>query len=88
MTGNMLETMLEHTLHDYVQIVLKNYFQNLGEALPSNVYTMVISEVEKALFQGVLDYTHHNQSKAAQYLGLNRGTLRKKLREYDLDTHD
>jgi Fis family transcriptional regulator len=45
---------------------------------------MVISEVERPLFEAVLEYTRGNQSRAAAVLGINRGTLRKKLRMYGL----
>lgn len=75
---------IEYTLHDYVTLVLKNYFHKLGDP-PAQLYTMVISEVEKALFKSVLEHAHHNQSKAAHFLGVSRGTLRKKLKEYGID---
>ena len=45
---------------------------------------MVLHQVEEPLFKAVLDYTQHNQSHAAALLRLNRGTLRKKLRQYGL----
>lgn len=79
--------MLQHTLHEYVELVIKDYFQHLEGTPPSNVYLMVISEVEKALLKSVLDHVEHNQSKAALVLGISRGTLRSKLKAYDLDTH-
>jgi Fis family transcriptional regulator, factor for inversion stimulation protein len=82
MTGNHLE----HTLHDYVRLTLENYFQQLGEQSPVNLYQMVTSEVEKALFKTVLHYTCDNQSKAAQCLGMSRGTLRKKLKQYNMES--
>jgi Fis family transcriptional regulator len=44
--------------------------------------------VEEPLFRAVLDYVAGNQSRAAEVLGLNRGTLRKKLREYGLTESD
>jgi Fis family transcriptional regulator len=76
--------MTKHTLPDCVQTALKAYFENLGDQKPSNIYTMVMSEAEKAVFKAVLHYAQNKQSMAAQYLGISRGTLRKKLREYDL----
>ncbi len=45
---------------------------------------MVLSEVEAPLLEVVMDYANHNQTKASQLLGLNRGTLRKKLKQYGL----
>jgi Fis family transcriptional regulator len=44
----------------------------------------VISEVEQPLFEAVLEYTDGNQCRAADILGINRGTLRKKLKTYNL----
>lgn len=63
---------------------LQQYFQDLGEETPSQLYNFVIREVEGPMLQVVMDYTNHNQSQAAAILGLNRGTLRKKLKEYNL----
>ena len=82
MTGKMLE----YTLHDYVQLVLKDYFEKLDNEKPAKIYAMVIAEVEKALFKSVLEYAKNNQSKAAKYLNVSRGTLRKKLKEYHLES--
>jgi len=48
------------------------------------LYDLVIGEVERPLFKAVMDYTHGNQSQAAGILGINRGTLRKKLRSYSI----
>ena len=50
----------------------------------SELYDMVLHQVEEPLFRAVMDYTQQNQSHAATMLGLNRGTLRKKLRQYGL----
>ena len=49
-----------------------------------DLYDMVLRQIEEPLLREVLDYTQHNQSHAATMLGLNRGTLRKKLRQYGL----
>jgi Fis family transcriptional regulator len=84
MTGNRFE----HTLHDYVKLTLQEYLQQLGEQAPINIYPMVMTEVETAIFKTILEYTDNNQSKAAQCLGMNRGTLRKKLKEYNMDPSD
>jgi len=74
----------QHTLRECVEETLQKYFTHLDGHDVSNVYEMVISEVEAPLLEVVLRYTHHNQSKAAELLGLNRGTLRKKLKQYGL----
>ena len=59
-------------------------FYNESQDEPINVYNMVMAEVEKPLIQAVMKYTGHNQSKAAEVLGLNRGTFRKKLAIYGM----
>jgi Fis family transcriptional regulator, factor for inversion stimulation protein len=63
---------------------LDGYFMKLNGHKPGDLYQLVIGEVEKPLFRAVLDYTNGNQSEAAEILGINRGTLRKKLRSYNL----
>jgi Fis family transcriptional regulator len=63
---------------------LRSYFKTLNGHRPGALYQLVIGEVEKPLFRAVLDYTHGNQSEAAEILGINRGTLRKKLRDHNL----
>jgi Fis family transcriptional regulator len=73
-----------YTLRDYVYIALQKYFKQVGDHVPTNLYEMVISEVEAPLLQAVLKYTEGNQSQAAALLGMNRGTLRKKMKQYQL----
>ncbi|CAI8329625.1 MAG: DNA-binding transcriptional regulator Fis [Alteromonadaceae bacterium] len=50
----------------------------------TDFYELVLAEVEEPLLRVVMEYTGNNQSRAAAMLGLNRGTLRKKLRQYKL----
>jgi Fis family transcriptional regulator len=61
------------------------YFSTLNGHNPGQLYDLVLREVEEPLFKAVLDYAAGNQSRAAEILGINRGTLRKKLRTYGLD---
>ena len=63
---------------------LNSYFETLNGHKPGDLYQLVIGEVEKPLFRAVLTYTNGNQSEAAEILGINRGTLRKKLKDYKL----
>lgn len=71
-------------LHQHTEDALKQYFRNLNGDRPGDLYDLVIGEVERPLFKAVMDYTDGNQSQAAGILGINRGTLRKKLRSYSL----
>lgn len=54
--------------------------------LVTNLYDLVLREVELPLIQSVLTFTNGNQSRTATMLGLNRGTLRKKMKLYGLDS--
>jgi Fis family transcriptional regulator len=68
----------------HTEDALDQYFTTLNGDRPGDLYDLVIGEVERPLFKAVMDYTQGNQSQAAGILGLNRGTLRKKLRMYSL----
>ncbi len=72
------------TLRDSVAIAMENYFAHLDGQDAADVYEMVLSEVEAPLLEAVMKYTKENQTRASQLLGLNRGTLRKKLKQYGL----
>ncbi len=72
------------TLRDSVETALNNYFAHLDGQPVTQVYDMVLAEVEAPLLERVMKYTRNNQTKASVILGLNRGTLRKKLKQYDL----
>ncbi|MDX1561681.1 MAG: DNA-binding transcriptional regulator Fis [Gammaproteobacteria bacterium] len=63
---------------------LSGYFDHLNGHKPGDLYQLVIGEVEKPLLETVLEYTNGNQSEAAEILGINRGTLRKKLKSYNI----
>ncbi len=63
---------------------LDSYFATLNGHRPGQLYDLVLREVEEPLFKAVLDYVEGNQSQAADILGINRGTLRKKLKSYGL----
>lgn len=67
-----------------VKMALEHYFEDLDGHTPSDLYRMVLNEIEKPLLEKVMQETRGNQSKAAEMLGLNRSTLRKKLQQYDL----
>lgn len=64
---------------------LKRYFRDLNGEEPVNLHGMVMSEVEKPLLELVMERAESNQTRAARMLGINRNTLRKKLRSYNLE---
>ena len=63
---------------------LERYFNDLNGEKTTDVYDMVIAEVEKPLLEIVMRHVKSNQCKAAEILGINRNTLRKKLKQYKL----
>ena len=75
----------EQPLRECVISALEAYFSQLSGHPPTNVYRLVLEEMEQPLLQTVLKYAGGNQTRAAEILGLNRGTLRKKLKQYGLD---
>lgn len=63
---------------------LNRYFKDLNGHNPGDLYGLVLGEVEAPLFETVMEHTQGNQSRAAEILGINRATLRKKLKNYSL----
>jgi Fis family transcriptional regulator len=82
LTANTDET--SPPLREYVLQTLHNYFSQLGDHPIVNLYELVLAEVELPLLETVLRQVRGNQSKAAIVLGISRGTLRKKLKQYNL----
>ena len=74
----------ELPLKGSVQEALERYLADLDGHAPSNLYELFMAEVERPLLEVVLNHAEGNQTRAAQALGINRGTLRKKLRQYGL----
>ena len=72
-------------LRTHTEEALQAYFKTLNGDRPGELHDLVLSEVEEPLFRVVMDYTQGNQSQAAGILGINRGTLRKKLKTYYLN---
>jgi Fis family transcriptional regulator len=76
---------MKKNLPDNIDTLLDQYFNDLDGDKPTAIYEMVIYTVEKPLLLYIMNKTEGNQSKAAKMLGLNRNTLRKKLKQYNLD---
>ena len=73
-------------LSEMVERYLADHFASFGKSLPPpNLYDRILAEVERPLFIAALAATHGNQIKAADLLGLNRNTLRKRIRELDIE---
>lgn len=76
--------MQDKNLSELVEMSLQGYFTDLQGERPTGLYEMVLQQMEMPLLKTVLQYVDNNQSHAAQILGINRNTLRKKLLKYEL----
>lgn len=73
-----------YTLEEFLSDRLKRYIKDMASLKRSNLYSTVISEVEKALIKIVLETMEGNQLRTAKALGISRTTLREKIKEYGL----
>jgi Fis family transcriptional regulator, factor for inversion stimulation protein len=76
--------MNENEMARVVRRAIDGYFKDLDGEKPSRVYDMVINCVEKPLLESVLHRVRGNQTHAADMLGINRNTLRKKMKAHGL----
>ena len=76
----------KNPLKDEVTKAMRRYFNQLDQKnMPINVYELVLKEVEPPLLNSVMKFANNNQSKAAKILGINRTTLRTKLKKYNIN---
>ena len=73
--------MSRNELADCVKRSLERYFKDMDGEKPTSIYEMVLKNVEKPMIETVLDRAEGNQTLAAQMLGINRATLRKKMHQ-------
>ncbi|MCE1250039.1 MAG: Fis family transcriptional regulator [Comamonadaceae bacterium] len=71
-------------VEDCVRQSLQRYFADLDGEQPDGMYDMLVHLVEKPLLEVVMQQAQNNQSRAAEWLGLNRNTLRKKLQQHEM----
>jgi len=76
--------LIHRTLKESTETALQEYFKTLNGSAPNGLYKLVINEVELPLIEAVMTFTNKNQSQAAEILGINRSTLRKKLKLFEL----
>jgi Fis family transcriptional regulator len=70
------------SLSDAVKHSIETYFKDLEGEPAHGVYSMVVESVEKTLIEEILKRTEGNQSEAAEILGINRNTLRTKMKKF------
>lgn len=75
----------ELPLRGHVERALEDYLRHLNGHAPADLYNFVIREVEEPLLRVALKHADGNQSRAAEILGINRATLRRKLREFGIN---
>jgi Fis family transcriptional regulator, factor for inversion stimulation protein len=73
------------SLREHVYQSLGSYFAVLEGQMPNDLYDMVIGEIEQPMIQFVMEHTENNQTHCAQILGISRNTLRKKLKQHNLE---
>ena len=76
--------MSRQAIEDCIRDSLEEYFRALNGTEPNAVHTMILEAVEKPMLEVVMRRAEGNQSKAAEWLGINRNTLRRKLLDHKL----
>lgn len=80
----IVENLGNTTLRQAVKDTLRNYFTNIGNEQPVDFYGILLEEIERPLLEVLINHTHYNQVRMANILGISRGTLRKKLKQYGM----
>ena len=76
--------MTKRLIDDCIRSTVEQYFADLRGAAPAGLHGLVIDAVEKPLLDVVMRHADGNQSKAAEWLGINRNTLRRKLLDHKI----
>ncbi|AEO08744.1 factor-for-inversion stimulation protein [Buchnera aphidicola str. Ak (Acyrthosiphon kondoi)] len=76
---------IKKPLRELVKKSLKDYLLNLNGKYINNLYELALAELEEPLLDMVMQYTRGNQTRAALMMGINRSTLRKKLKKYNMN---
>lgn len=79
-----MNTTKENEIASCIRKAIVDYLNDLDGEKPSQIYSMVINSVEKPLIEIALQHSHGNQTQAANLLGINRNTLRQKMKQYQI----
>lgn len=80
----LIESLDKYSIEDVVELKISRFLDRMGTFHPENMYELIMSKVEKPLLTQILRRVGGNQVQAAKILGINRNTLRKKMKEYGL----
>ncbi len=84
-TGDLQAQTQTSPLRAQAKVAMKNFLSQLNGKDVDNMYDLVLAEIETPMLEEVMQYTRGNQTRAANLLGINRGTLRKKLKQYGMN---
>ncbi|MFQ3198731.1 MAG: Fis family transcriptional regulator [Paraglaciecola sp.] len=79
------QTQAQKPLRDSVKQAVNKYLKQLDNTDIENLYELVMAEVEAPMLEEIMTFTRGNQTRASIMLGINRGTLRKKLKQYGMN---
>ena len=79
------QTQAQKPLRDSVKQAVNKYLKQLDNTDIENLYELVMAEVEAPMLEVIMTFTRGNQTRASIMLGINRGTLRKKLKQYGMN---
>ena len=79
------QTLAQKPLRDSVKQAVAKYLKELNNNDIDNLYELVLAELEAPLLEEVMKYTRGNQTRSSVLMGINRGTLRKKLKQYGMN---
>ncbi len=79
-----MNAMKENEIASCIRKAIDSYLDDLDGEKPGHLYSMVINSVEKPLIEIVIQHTKGNQTHAADLLGINRNTLRQKMKQYQI----
>ena len=82
--SNSSQVQTQKPLRASVKQAVNKYLKESNSLEIDNLYELVLAEIEAPLLEEVMTHTRGNQTRAANLMGINRGTLRKKLKQYGL----
>jgi Fis family transcriptional regulator len=82
--ADLITRLDQYSIEDVVELKISRFFDQIGTFYPEDVYDLLMSKVEKPLLIQILRRVGGNQVQAAKILGINRNTLRKKIKQYNL----